>query len=185
MHSIHRVARLAIAFSLSAAFGLLAAPTTTLASCRAIPAVGEALLSADIVFVGTVTATANRDAWATVQVEEVWRGPDQPTTVVIQGGPAGNAATSVDRAFVVGTRYLFFPYAAEGGALTDNSCTSTTEWSGELAALRPADARQPLGATPTDTGFDLGAVAAPIGAAVLVATVLLLVGLLARGRQLA
>ncbi|HEX6868967.1 MAG TPA: hypothetical protein VF119_09185, partial [Candidatus Limnocylindrales bacterium] len=114
---------------------------------------------------------------------EVWRGPDMPASVVIQGGPAGNSATSVDRSFQVGATYLFFPYVdPSSGALADNSCTSTTEWTEDLAKLRPSDARQPLAGEPTSGGIATDWIV-PAGLALAVFGGLLVVGLLARGRQ--
>lgn len=165
-----------------AALAYVLPPSAVLASCMMPPPVEEAAQNAEIVFVGTVAETSNHNSWASVVVDEVWRGPDQPATVVVKGGPEGNMATSVDRSFEVGVKYLFFPYADETGGLADNSCTNTVQWSADLAQLRPADARQPLGATEAESGFDVGSVIAPIGVAALVAGVLLVVGLLARGR---
>jgi hypothetical protein len=180
----YRPIRLLLALPMLAASLLLAAPGVALADCMMPPPIDNATATADIVFVGTVNATSNGNRWAEVAVQEVWRGPDRPATVVIQGGPAGNTMTSVDRSFQVGSTYLFFPYVdPESGALTDNSCTSTTEWTNDLAKLRPADVRQPLAATPTTSqGFDVGSLL-PIGVAVVVFVVLLGVGLMARGRQ--
>lgn len=188
------VRRLGTALSLGVAFGLLAAPAVTLADCMMPPPVAEALKNAEIVFVGTVTETSNRNSWATVAVEEVWKGPDVPAVVLIKGGPGGNAATSVDRTFEAGVKYLFFPYIGNASdlpgrgvdaevGLADNSCTNTTPWVPELADLRPADARAPIGATPEASEFDVMSIAIPAGVALLVAGLLLGVGLLARGRD--
>ena len=58
MRTIRRSAPLALALSLGAAFGLLAAPAVTMASCMMPPPVAEALKTAEIVFVGTVTETS-------------------------------------------------------------------------------------------------------------------------------
>lgn len=170
---------------LLAASVLLASPGAALASCVMLPPVDNAAQTADIVFVGTVSATSNGNRWAEVAVQEVWRGPDMPKTVVIQGGPAGNTMTSVDRSFQVGVTYLFFPYVDPAtGALADNSCTGTTEFTDDLVRLRPADARQPLGGDPAETagGFDVQSLL-PVGLALAVFGVLLVVGLVARGRQ--
>jgi hypothetical protein len=168
---------------LLATLALLASPATTLADCMMPPPIEDAVKSAEIAFVGTVTTTSNRNSWASVQVEEVWRGPDQPVTVVIKGGPGGNAATSVDRAFEPGVKYLFFPYADPTLGLADNSCSSTTPWAEAMVALRPADVREPIGADPAPSGFDVSGLLLPLGAAVIVAGALLLAGLAARGRQ--
>ena len=163
-------------------FAMLAAPSAVFADCMMPPPVEEAAKTAEIVFVGTVAETSNHNSWASVVVEETWRGPDQPAAVIVKGGPAGNMATSVDRFFEVGLKYLFFPYADEAGGLADNGCTNTVEWTADLAQLRPADARQPLGATVAEEGFDLAGAIAPLGVAVLVGGALLVAGLLARGR---
>jgi hypothetical protein len=158
-------------------------PSTARADCTMPPPIAEAVKTADIVFVGTVAATTNRSSWASVEVTEVWRGPDQPRAVVVRGGPPGNAATSVDRAFETGVTYLFFPYVDSEQGLADNSCTSTTPWTEELAALRPADARPPIGAEAEAGGFDPAGVLVPLGVAVIVGGALFLAGLAARGRR--
>lgn len=160
----------------------LAAPSAARADCMPPPPIEDAVKSAEIVFVGTVAATSNRSSWASVTVEEVWRGPDQAAQVLVKGGPGGNAATSVDRSFEVGVKYLFFPYADAGG-LADNSCTSTTRWTADLAALRPADARAPVGATSGGGGIDVGGLVAPLAVTLLVAGTLLVVGLAVRSRR--
>jgi hypothetical protein len=166
-----------------AALAFALAPSVALADCMMPPAVQDAVKSADIVFVGTVTETANRNTWASVAVEEVWRGPDQPATVLVKGGSGGDMISSVDRSFEAGTKYLFFPYLGEGGELADNSCTNTTPWTADLAQIRPADARQPLGAAQPEGGVDVAGLIAPLGVALLVGGALLVAGLLARGRS--
>ncbi len=197
-HILFRRARAALALALLVLPAAFASPAITLADCMMPPPIEEAVKSADMVFLGTVTSTANRNSWATVEVEEVWVGPDMPAEVLIKGGPGGNAATSVDRSFETGIKYLFFPYIDAGGeprpgeiigqagGLADNSCSSTTQWSVDLEALRPADVRAPLGTSTTPetaAGIDLSGLVAPIGVGLVVAVVLLGIGLLARGRQ--
>ncbi len=174
--------RLVLAAVLSGPLLLALGPAVALADCMLPPPIEEAVKTADIVFVGTVAQTTNRDSWASVEVTEVWRGPDQPLAVVVRGGPPGNAATSVDRTFEAGVTYLFFPYLEPDVGLADNSCTSTTRWTDELAALRPADSRAPIGADPDAGGFDFGAFLVPLGVALVVGGALLLAGLAARGR---
>lgn len=178
-----RVRRLLRVLAAAATLAFALPPTTALADCMMPPPVEQAAQTGEIVFVGTVAETSNHNSWASVQVEEVWRGPDQPAAVIVKGGPEGNMATSVDRFFEVGMKYLFFPYADEAGGLADNSCTNTVQWSADLAQLRPADARQPLSAPETEVGFDVGGLIGPLGVAILVGGVLLVAGLLARGRS--
>ncbi len=138
------------------------------------PSIDEAVRDADLVFVGTVTSVANLDRWATVAVEEIWKGPDLFPVVEVRGGPGGNAASSVDRSYIAGTRYLFLPFVADG-VLQDSSCSSTTEYTRDLGALRPANARRPVTLEPESDAaprFDPASLLVPaalvIGAGVLV-----------------
>lgn len=153
---------------------LLLAAAPVLASCVMPPPVEEAVRDAEIAFVGTVTSVANSGRWAMVAVEEVWKGPDLAPVVELRGGPEGNTATSVDRSFTAGTRYLFLPFIAEG-VLQETACSSTTEFTADLARLRPATARSPVPATPEPDAappFDAASLLVPaalvVGAGVLV-----------------
>ena len=178
-----RALRLTFAGSLVLAALLAAWPGAVLADCAEPPDIKQAVATADIVFVGTVTDVTNNGRWAQVTVGAVWRGPDQPATLLIRGGPEGNTATSVDRSFEAGVTYLFVPYVdPETKTLADNSCTSTTQWRQELDDLRPSDARPPTGSTPAAAGFDLSPLL-PVAVALIVFGVILGIGLLARGRQ--
>lgn len=108
-----------------------------LASCAAPPTLRESLALADVVVVGTVTHLENDGRWATVRVEERWRGPQSMgDTIDIRGGPAAGAGTSVDRVFTE-DRYLFF-LTTGPEYFVDNACTATQVWSEELAWYRPA-----------------------------------------------
>lgn len=126
---------------------LLSFAAPALASCIQPVPIEEAIKSADSVFVGTVAGLSNNDRWATVAVEEVWTGPELAPIVEVRGGPGGNAASSVDRSFLAGTRYLFLPFISEG-VLQDSACSSTTQFTADLARLRPATAHPPVSATP-------------------------------------
>jgi hypothetical protein len=192
MPMLRRLRRI-VALSIVSTAALFAGPAVALADCMAPPPFDEAVKTADIILVGTVTATINGNRWATVAVEEIWRGPDLPVALQIKGGPDANAASSVDRAFEVGQRYVFFPYfeadseplpGVPAGALADNSCTSTQVWNDELAAFRPADARLgEVGTTGDVMPVDLGFIAGIGGVLLVVVAVMLGVGLLARGRS--
>ena len=162
----------------------LLAPPGAVASCLAPPAGGVPWASADTVFVGTVIGLANNDRWATVRVEEVWQGPDQPAEVVVRGGPAGDAATSVDRTFSLGTRYIF-AVTVDGGTLLDSSCSGTTEAGAiDLDAVRPVEVRRPIGASALgDTGIDLGGLTGPLAVAAIVGGLLAATVFLARHRE--
>lgn len=162
----------------------LTAPGAVLADCMAPPPIEEAVAQNEIVFIGTVVAVGDQGRRATVEIEEVWRGPDLPVTTMVLGG-IGDGFTSVDRTYEVGMRYVFFPALdPETGALADNLCTNTTPWQDDYEKIRPADVRSPTG-EPTGEGaaFDVASLV-PIGALVLVvAGVLLVAGLVARGRE--
>jgi hypothetical protein len=121
------------------------------ASCAAPPSVRDQAASSPLVFVGTVTFTSDNDRVARVKVESIWRGPELPAYVDVHGSPVSglSTASSVDRKYSAGTRYLFVLFSADR-PLQDNSCSATQVYTSELAALAPADARQPAPATAVD-----------------------------------
>jgi hypothetical protein len=127
---------------LAAAASMLIGTMPAAASCAPPMPIDQALRGSDSVFVGTVEGVANSGRTATFAVDEVWRGPDLPAKVIVRGGPEGNGATSVDRTWEAGGRYLVFTSTADG-RLSDNACSNTQLWSEELTALRPSDVRQP------------------------------------------
>jgi hypothetical protein len=152
------------------------------ASCALSADPVDAVNSAPILFVGKVTRVTNAARTAEVSVLEVWRGPDQPQVVVVHGGPDGNAATSVDRTYEEGVTYLFFPSVAAGSTqMQDSACSNTTPYDNAISDLRPPDVRSPVGAA-GHTGLDLSGLL-PFGVAGLAFVVLLVVGLMARGRE--
>lgn len=175
-----------MALSLVVAVALLPSPAPVRASCVPPPPFDEALLFGEVVFVGTVTGVENEDRWATVAVEERWKGADDvPETVQVRGGPEPGVATSVDRTFIDGTRYLFFTTRGTG-YLSDNACSSTQRWTDELARYRPpgaspaaaVEAGEPVGGLDT---VDV-AVVAGLVLALMVAIVAYLLILRARRR---
>ena len=149
-----------------------------LASCAGLAApIGQAIGSAPVVFVGTITGTSDGDRTATVHVDEVWRGPVLPAEVTLHGSPdVSAAATSVDRRYERGKQYLFIPENGRGSDFDDNSCSGTRAFSSDLQAYRPAGARR---YPPAPPGPPLIPIAA--GAAVLVAAAVALVVL--RGKR--
>jgi hypothetical protein len=161
----------------------LLVPAVASASCAMPIPIEEAIRSAEVVITGTVTAVENDGRWATVEVHEIWKGPDLPATVIIRGGPGPGSASSIDRTFTAGARYLFVAGLDGQGGLSDNACSATIEMAAGDNALRPADFRTPAPVDPAPAGVDLGGLVAPIAVALLVAAALLGMGLLARGRQ--
>lgn len=134
----------------------LAQAPAALASCAPPEPLDRLLATSDVVIVGTVTAVANNDRWAKVQVEEIWKGGPLPAILEVHGGgPDPNMMTSVDRTYAP-DRYLF-TLARDGTELLDNACSGTTVWSEDLARLRPADWQGPdQSSEPEPEGFDLG-----------------------------
>ena len=114
------------------------------ASCATLPGQGPgSVFAVPVAFVGSVVATSNGDREATVKVESIWRGPDMQTYVRVLGTPEPTAqATSVDRTYQVGRRYLFVPENASS-PFQDNICTATQVFTAGLASQAPADARAP------------------------------------------
>jgi hypothetical protein len=159
------------------------APAASSAKCVAPPADGAPWAAADAVFVGTVTSVASGDRRATVRVEEVWQGPDQPAEVVVRGGPE-DGMTSVDRTYAVGMRYVF-AVAVDDGTLLDNACSGTTEVGAiDLDAVRPAEVRGPgTGLSVANTGLDLGGLVGPLAVVAAIGGLLLVTVLLARRRE--
>ncbi len=140
----------------------LAWPAPAGASCIPPLAVPDAIAQADLVVVGTVTATRSRDRIANVAVEEIWKGDVGPTVEVFGGPDREDAATSVDRVYEVGTRYLIFAFepgahaalGTFGGQYEDTDCSTTQPWNESLAAFRPATATTvtPPSTAPSPTG---------------------------------
>lgn len=114
------------------------------ASCAPPRPLAQSLPEADVVFVGRVLATTNARRWATVQVEEIWKGRGVAATVEVRGGPAdppgpANVASSVDTFYRAGRRYLFVPYNRPA-PYRDNACTPTRPFGPGAERFRPADA---------------------------------------------
>ena len=132
----------------SAAFvaGTQAQPAA--ASCAPPMSTAQAIANADVVVVGTVSSTRSRDRVATVSVEEVWKGSVGNSFEVFGGPDRDDAATSVDRTYRVGVRYLLLAFepAAHGspgtfgGRYEDTACSATQPWDDSLARFRPSTA---------------------------------------------
>ncbi|GAC1469682.1 MAG: hypothetical protein PVSMB7_19400 [Chloroflexota bacterium] len=135
--------------SVSVAVGTNVQPA--LASCvgpfgpGSVQALRRVLSTAPVVFVGTVVATTNKSRTATVRVDDIWHGKHVSTMVVVRGSyVVGNGATSVDRVFRIGVRYLFVPESStRSSPFQDNSCTATRPYTVALAKYRPAGAHRP------------------------------------------
>ena len=125
-----------LAIGLGMAPGPAAAPV--LASCASPASIPDAIAKADVVLVGTVTGVDNGGRWASVRVEERWRGAGSvPDVIKVHGGPEPGVTTSIDRVFGA-DRYLLFLTDGPGPEYyVDNACTATTIWTDDLAQYRP------------------------------------------------
>lgn len=120
------------------------------ASCLGPTSVDSSLRDADLAFVGTAVEVTNNGRWATFSVEEVWKGDPGGQRIEVRGGPGGQAATSVDRTYAAGTRYLVFardPGArglsrawGDDGRWEDGACSATQPYTADLDRFRPQDA---------------------------------------------
>lgn len=120
--------------------GLVVAPAAQASCAGPMGPLKKRLAGYDTVFVGTVIDTASAGRLATVKVESVWRG-DVPATATVAGGElAAGVATSVDRSYSDGVRYLFTPTHFKQGRYRDNACTDTQEWTRKVERLRPRGA---------------------------------------------
>jgi len=119
-------------------------PLEASASCAALPGqMAGSFATAPVVFVGTVVSISNGNREAMVKIESIWRGPTMLTFVRVVGTPEpGAQATSVDRTYQAGTRYLFVPENSSS-PFQDNNCTATQPYTSALASQAPADARAP------------------------------------------
>jgi hypothetical protein len=142
----------AVLVALLATVAFVAGAAGAQASCAAPPSVRDQAASSPLVFVGTVTFTSDNDRMARVKVESIWRGPELPAYVDVHGSPVSglSTASSVDRKYNAGTRYLFVLFSADR-PLQDNSCSATQVYTSELAALAPPDARSAAPATAFDS----------------------------------
>jgi hypothetical protein len=133
------------------------------ASCAPSPPLRQAIAHADV-FVGTVVALEHEGRTATFRVEDVWKGQVHET-VIVHAGPGIDAieaaerngegvASSADRTYGTGTRYLVVSEGRSGEVLRDSICSSTQPYKDELAALRPATAHPPLAGGDASVGSD-------------------------------
>jgi hypothetical protein len=136
---------------------VIGAPEWAAASCAGPVGIADAIKGADVVVVGTVTATRSRDRVATVAIDEVWKGTVGKTVEVHGGAAADNVMTSVDRTYTAGKRYLIFAFepaihgntGSFGARYEDNNCSDTQRWSASLGRYRPTTATTKHRSAPT------------------------------------
>jgi len=166
------MALLAVLLAPGAALAETFAPGPVIADCQMAPPIEEAVRTAELAFVGTVTEVANGGRSASVRVEEVWRGGEMPASVTVLGGMDPAQPMEDDRTFEAGVRYLFLPFAIDR-QLVDNICSATRPWVDELEAVRPAGVQTPA---PTAAPAALGPLSAVADLALPLLTALLIGG---------
>jgi hypothetical protein len=185
MHDALRRIRVSLLAALTMTVPALAATAgPVFADCAPAPLLEEAVRSNEVVFVGTVSALAGKGAWATVQVTEVWRGPDMDAQVTVRGSGGPDDFGEDDRMFEVGVTYLFVPWIVDG-AYVESICTATVQWARAADALRPADWRPPSGspASPGGMASPLDGFHGPVVAAAGLGLVFLVVAFIAGRRR--
>lgn len=131
----------------AAALALLTlGPPRASADCAPADPIDQALRTAPVAFVGTVTVS--NGPIATIEVREVWAG-SVGRTVEVRGSSDGPGFAEDDRTWTDGASYLVLPWV-DGDVLRESWCTATTEWRPELAALRPPGATVYEPAAPED-----------------------------------
>jgi hypothetical protein len=107
-------------------------------------------------FVGMVVSTSDGGRRARVRVESIWKGGSLPAYVDVSGSQASGptTATSIDRTFESGWRYLFVPFN-DRPPFQDNNCSATQPYTVGVAAYAPSDARPPSPYTPADWAQNL------------------------------
>src|ERR1700730_14047415 len=107
------------------------------ASCATAGPIAQRLQAATVVFVGRVVTTTNQGRTARVRVEQGRKAaPVSDLLTGKRGSDGTGVASSVDRSFNAGARYLFVP-TRDGGQFRDNACSATVEYSGALAPFAP------------------------------------------------
>ena len=150
---------------------LVMGATAAVASCAGKPTIDENLARAELVFVGTTVEVTNSSRWATFAVEDIWKGRVDGNRVEIRGGAREAMGTSMDRKYLVDTRYLVFALAPPTGPprldlygeevrWTDNACSLTQPYTPSLRDARPATARA-VEAPPQEPPMERSPVATP------------------------
>jgi hypothetical protein len=130
------VAARVLVVSVLVAASVALVPQPASASCAELPDLETAFAEAEVVFIGVVVDLTNNDRTAVMEVEEVWKGPQLPGVVTVNGGPTdASMFTSVDRTFGVGT-YIVFPVNS-APPFEDNACTLTQRTTAALDVINP------------------------------------------------
>ena len=96
-----------------------------------------------MVFVGTVASVDATRNVATIDVQEIWRGPNLADPIAVSGGQSVPGSSALQ--WEVGQRYLVIPTVTSAGDLVADGCSPTSVYKAEYDAFRPAGAYPPQG----------------------------------------
>ncbi len=151
MRILRRLVGVMTTVVVTALVGVIAAVPAGASCVRRPPVIEESTARAGLVFVGTAVDVTHSGRWATFAIEDIWKGEPDGDRVEVRAGPE-NGSSSVDRTYVLGTRYLVFaiPPPTDARLLTlygkdvqwtDNNCSFTQPYTPTLAESRPSTAR--------------------------------------------
>lgn len=124
---------------------ILGAANTVRAACADGPDTAVAIQFADSVFVGRVVALSNLHRSATMEVLEIWKGPDLSGQVEVEGASSGSTVVGPDdRFYVLGSTYLVVPNGS-GPPFFDDTCSGTMPYTA-LGGQIPAEYTDAVGA---------------------------------------
>lgn len=130
---------------LVAAISWLSSPPPAAAACASPPDPVAAMTMADVVFVGSVAEVSDLGRVATMDVLEIWKGPDIGTPVVVNGSfSGGDVVGSNDRTYQLGQTYLVVPFGTRA-PFFDEVCSATRTFTPSGGTI-PGPYQQAVGA---------------------------------------
>ncbi len=138
--------RLLAAALLVGAVTFLAPAPAAHAACNTVIDQVATVERADSVFVGRVIHVADSSRLATIEVIEIWKGPDLAPQVIVNGSFSGNPQIGAnDRTFMQGSTYLVVPFGNRS-PFFDEACSGTALYS-PTGGLIPAKFHDAVGTT--------------------------------------
>lgn len=115
---------MAVALMLAMPLILISSPPARAACSNAVDPAAK-MADADAVFVGRVTEVSDFGRLATMEVLEIWKGPELPPEVVVNGSFSGSDQIGAsDRTFIAGNTYVVVPLGSRS-PFFDEACSGT------------------------------------------------------------
>lgn len=128
------------------AAALAASTSAAYAQCGPPSTLERSLAQAEVVFVGRVVAVEDLNRQATMEVVEIWKGPDISGSVQVQGASSASQAVGPDdRTYVLGATYLVVPFGSSS-PYYDDACSATMPYTPQGGQI-PAQYRDAVGAS--------------------------------------